>query len=394
MPPVDRDCASPPASTLPDRKRGKVYWRSLEDLADTPEFREWLYREFPAGASELLEADRRGFLKIMGASLALAGLSLGGCRRWPQEKIAPFAHRPPGRVPGATEAFATSMELAGAASGLVVTSYDGRPIKIDGNPDHPLNRGTSDALTQAAILELYDPDRSRSVMRAAGAGPDGRPQRARATWADFDQWAAQHFAGMAAARGQGFAVLSEATSSPSVQALRRRLAERLPRAAWYEYEAINNDSEVTAATAAFERYHRARCSFDRATIIVSLDADFLMTHPAAVRHTREFAAGRRADDAPRSMNRLYVFESTYSLTGANADHRIRVRSGDVAAVAGLLAKRFVPDLRPSSSTAQSRFSEITPALLGVDEAVFARLLEDLEQARGRSIVIAGPRQPV
>ena len=158
MPSVDHPPSAEPS--------GKAYWRSLDELADTPQFREFLHREFPAGAAEMLDStERRQFLKIMGASLALAGFGLSGCRRWPKEQIAPFAHRPPGRVPGTTQFFATSMELAGVGSGLLITSYDGRPVKIEGNPQHPINRGATDALAQASVLEMYDPDRSRSVRR-------------------------------------------------------------------------------------------------------------------------------------------------------------------------------------------------------------------------------------
>ncbi len=139
-------------SSLDERPlAGKQYWRSLDDLADTPEFREFLQREFPKGAAEMLEGtDRRHFLRIMGASMALAGMGLSGCRRWPQEQIAPFASRPAGRTPGDARQFATSMEIGGVAQGLLVTSYDGRPIEIEGNPEHPINRGATDAFAQAS----------------------------------------------------------------------------------------------------------------------------------------------------------------------------------------------------------------------------------------------------
>ena len=144
---------------------GKQLWRSLDEVADTPEFREFMHREFPAGASEMLDgADRRHFLKIMGASMALAGMGLTGCRRWPEEQIAPFAHRPAGRTPGMPRQFATALEMGGVTQGLLVTSYDGRPIKVEGNPEHPINRGATDHFAQAAILDLYDPDRSQTVL--------------------------------------------------------------------------------------------------------------------------------------------------------------------------------------------------------------------------------------
>ncbi|MHC4416169.1 MAG: TAT-variant-translocated molybdopterin oxidoreductase [Planctomycetota bacterium] len=368
--------------------RGRAYWRSLDELADTPQFREFMHREFPAGATELLDSsERRRFLKIMGASLALAGLGLGGCRRWPREQIAPFAHRPAGRVPGVPEHYATSLELAGVAGGLLVTSFDGRPVKIEGNPEHPVNRGATDAFSQASVLDLYDPDRSRHAVH----GADG--ERRRSTWPAFLEWARSHFDRLRNARGNGLAFLSEATSSPSVQDLKARLLARFPRAKWHEYEPINNDNELAGTVEAFGGPYRAHYAFDKAKVIVSLDADFLLAHPAAVKHAREFARSRRADDGRRSMSRLYVFESGYSLTGANADHRLAVRSTDVAAVAGLLARRLFPTLVPDSSAAQARSAEASPAVLGFQEAVLDQITDDLLAHRGAGLVVAGPRQP-
>jgi molybdopterin-containing oxidoreductase family iron-sulfur binding subunit len=374
----------------PDTQRGSAWWRSLDELADTPQFREKLYNEFPAGALEMLDSsERRNFLKIMGASLALAGIGLTGCRRWPKEEIAPFAHRPAGRVPGTAEHFATSMELGGAAQGLLVTSFDGRPVKIEGNPEHPTSLGATDGLAQASVLDLYDPDRSREPLRQEKDGGARQP----ATREDFMTWAAELAARLAADRGEGLAVLSEATASPSVQDLRERLGRELPRAEWYEYEAINNDNELTASTAAFGSPHRAHYSFDRARVIVSLDSDFLLSHPAAVKHTREFARGRRADDPAHTMNRLYVFESGLSLTGANADHRFQVRSADIAAVAGRLAARLVDETAPSSADGRDRFSRATPEALGFPQEALEAILEDLQSHQGASLVVAGPRQP-
>ena len=370
--------------------RGKAYWRSLDELADTPRFREFLHREFPASATEMLNStERRHFLKIMGASLALAGFGLPGCRRWPQEKIVPFAHRPPGRVPGAVEHFATSMEQAGSVQGLLVTSSDGRPIKIEGNPQHPMSRGATDAHAQASVLELYDPDRSRHVWRIDKEGG----QRVQATRAEFEVWAADHFKSLGNARGNGLYVLSESSSSPSLGDMKARLAQRFPRAKWIEYEPINRDNEVAGTTAAYGRPYRPHYAFDRARVIVSLDSDFLFAHAAAIKHSRDFAAGRRADDPARTMNRLYVFESGYSLTGANADHRFAVRTQDVAAVTGRLAAHLVKEAAPSAPAGRERFNEATAETLGVDEVVFEQILDDLERHRGECIVVAGPRQP-
>ncbi|MHC4219538.1 MAG: TAT-variant-translocated molybdopterin oxidoreductase [Planctomycetota bacterium] len=371
-------------------ENGKTWWRSLDDLADTPEFREKLFREFPAGAADMLDSsERRAFLKVMGASLALAGIGLTGCRRWPKEHIAPFAHRPAGRVPGAPEYFATSMELGGVATGLIATSYDGRPIKIEGNPDHPSSLGATDALAQASVLELYDPDRSRHpVLKDIETGERQESRRP-----DFEVWASGHFGSLANARGSGLYILSEATSSPSVRDMRARVKKRFPRAEWVEYEPLHNDRELAGTKAALGAYHRPHYDFERAKIIVSLDCDFLHSHPARVTYTRQFAAGRRADDPKRSMNRLYVFESGYSLTGANADHRFPVRCQDVGAVAGRLVARLMTEATPTSGDARNHFAEATPDALGVTQQAFEQILSDLQQHRGECLVVAGPRQP-
>ncbi len=359
-------------NTAPRPRTGKTYWRSLEDFADTPEFREFMFREFPAGATQMLDSsERREFLKIMGASLALAGMGLSGCRRWPEEKIAPYASRPNGRLPGIPQSYATSMELGGVASGLLVTSYDGRPIKIEGNPQHPINRGATDAWAQASVLELYDPDRSRHPLHT----------NQESTWSDFTSWASTHFASLRDADGNGLCILSEATASPSVLDMKRRLLQAMPKTKWYEYEPLNNDNELAGSMVAFGSPYRAQYHFDRAKIILSLDSDFLCSHPAAVKHTRDFASGRRADDAGKTMNRLYVVESGYSLTGANADHRVAVRSGDIGAVAGHLAKLL-------SSAASNWVGSID-----VDEKIVQQIASDLQSHRGECLIVVGPRQP-
>ena len=367
--------------------RGKAYWLSLDELADTDEFREFMHREFPAGATDLLDSgERRQFLQIMGASLALAGLSMAGCRRWPRETIAPFAHRPAGRTPGMPTSYATSMEQAGVASGLLVTSYDGRPIKIEGNPEHPVNRGGTDAWSQASVLELYDPDRARFPMHRSGG------TRQRATAGEFEAWVATHFEGVSKSGGRGLAILAEASDSPSILDMRERLLKRFGRATWYEYEPINRDNEIIGTAAAFGAPWRPQYRFDRAKVIVSLDADFLLMDPAMVRNTRDFAAGRRVTaKTADSMSRLYVFESGYSLTGANADVRFGVRSADVAAIAAHLAARLVPDADARADGAPG--DAASPETLGIDQETLDTIVEDLEAHRGEGLVVAGPGQP-
>ncbi|MCA9297273.1 MAG: TAT-variant-translocated molybdopterin oxidoreductase, partial [Phycisphaerales bacterium] len=286
---------------------GHAYWRSLDELADTPEFREFVHNEFPSSATELLDAsDRRQFLKIMGAGMALAGLGLAGCRRWPEQYIAPYASRPADRVPGSPEFFATSMERGGVAYGLLATSYEGRPTKIDGNPGHPTANGKTDAYAQASVLDLYDPDRSRIVLN----------NDADSSYAAFGTWCSAAGARLRQGGGQGLAVLSEATSSPTVSALRDKLraSSAFPQMTWVEYEPLANDEELIGTFRAFgDAAFRPRYDLSKADIIVSFDADFLGDHPDMIEMTRGYAANRRADNSTKTMSRLYCFENAMSL---------------------------------------------------------------------------------
>jgi molybdopterin-containing oxidoreductase family iron-sulfur binding subunit len=364
-----------------DTTSGREYWRSLDHLADTPEFREFMHREFPAGATDLLDSgERREFLKIMGASMALAGLGLAGCRRWPDEHIVPFANRPEARDPGVPVQYATSLELGGVAIPVLATSFDGRPVKLEGNPDHPASGGGAETLAQASILDLYDPDRSRTIVR------DGAP----ATEAEFVAWATEHFARVRQARGAGLAILSEATSSPSVLAMRQRLMAACPDATWHEYEPISNDAEVTGAELAFGSPYRAIYDLEAAERIVCLDADLLGDHRDGVRHIRGFARGRRPDAHGGSMNRLYAFESDLTLTGANADHRSSMRTGDVALAAAYLTARILGDSALQGLEQDPAAADALPPRV---RAVLDHAVADLQGHQGSGLVVAGRRQP-
>jgi len=372
--------------SLGEDNSGRAYWRSLDELADTPEFRRFVESEFPSMASWMSKSpSRRQFLKLMGASMALAGLA--GCR-WPQEKLVPAASQPVGRVPGKTVQYATAMELGGCAQGLLVTCYEGRPIKIEGNPLHPINRGAADAIAQASILEFYDPDRSRQVVetefevlrrRVIRQTKDaGKPRQ----WSDFEAFAKPHFAELREKQGAGLYILSEATSSPSMMDMRGRLQAAFPQAQWFEYEPISRDNERAGTAMAFGRPYRPHYAMDKADVIVSFDDDLFGTHPAALKHARDFVAGRQVDrqgnrlDGGGKMNRLYVVESGYSITGAMADYRSAVRPGDVARFAACV---FVP----LSDSLQK----------GLDANLCERLAEDLSARDGRCILAAGPHQP-
>lgn len=314
----------------PQHVTGREYWRSLNELANTPEFTEKLAHEFVQyDPDELLGMSRRRFVQLMGASMALAGVSLTGCRRYPEEKIAPFTSRPDGRTPGVSERYATGMNLGGVSLGLLVSQYDGRPIKIEGNPLHPMSKGASTALAQASVLELYDPERSRICVQ----------NNTESDWASFINFAAKHFGDLDAAQGEGLAILCEATSSKAVARLKKQLQTRYPKAVWVRYEAIDRSSTEQGTKLAFGQTVRPQWHLDKAQLIVGFDTDLFDGHPAQLKATRDWAAGRRTADQGK-MNRVIVAESTYSAMGVAADYRKPLRPSEIKQVIAALATRL------------------------------------------------------
>jgi molybdopterin-containing oxidoreductase family iron-sulfur binding subunit len=351
---------------MTNNERTNQHWRSLAELADAPEFRAFMEAEFPKQADPE-GMSRRRWLQLMGASLALAGTA--GCR-WEKELILPFAERPEGRIPGVAERYATAMDLSGNAVGLLVTVYDGRPIKIEGNPNHPQSLGATDSLAQAAILNLYDPDRSRHVLRRESGG-----RGSIAKWEEFDAFAKDHFGDLRAKKGKGLALLAEADSSPTVARLRSQLLEAFPEATWYEYEPLSRDHERAGATTAFGVPHRTQLHLDKAEVIVSLDADLFGDHPTALRNIRQYAAGRGPES---EMKRLYVAESCYTITGAAADHRIPVRSSRIGGFLAAIEATLAGDSVPAETTWQKYIDAV---------------VDDLQHHAGSSVFVAGPGQP-
>jgi MoCo/4Fe-4S cofactor protein with predicted Tat translocation signal len=342
---------------------GKQYWRSLDELAAAPQFREWVEREFPANAAEMLDGkSRRSVLKLMAASFGLAGLA--ACRR-PVERILPAAKTAENYVPGQAYFYATAFPLSGAASGLLVETHDGRPTKIEGNPDHPYSLGAASAFAQASILNLYDPDRAKTVRR------EGRET----SWQEFEKFAADHFG--RAGDGEGLRFLSEAIASPSLRGLKKRVLEKWPKAKWIEWEPVNHDNPLEGAKIAFGQPLEAHPQFDRAQVVVALDSDFLGADSPTVLPIKQFARARRAE----SMNRLYAVESNFTLTGGMADHRLRMRSCDVAGFASDLAREI-----GALSGAPARREEKRQKFLSA-------AARDLKAHAGRSLVVAGRRQP-
>jgi MoCo/4Fe-4S cofactor protein with predicted Tat translocation signal len=365
-------------SSIKPHGKGKTYWRSLDQVAQTPQFKEFLDKEFPAHASEWMGASRRGFMKIMAASFALAGLT--SCRRWPVEKVAEYAHRPVNRSPGVPVHYATSMEIAGVGQGLVITSYDGRPIKVEGNPSHPLSLGATDLFAQASVLNVYDPDRARGVTQKGVAS----------NWAKFSAEL------KIADDGAGLFILSEASGSPSVADMKQRLLEKRPKAQWFEYEAVSNDASRQGTIVAFGKPYRVVPQLDKAAVIVSIDADLFNSDPMGVKNSRDFANGRRlfmaeAEEGKKAqvppMSRFYSVESVFTTTGACADHRLPVKPSAVPAVLYAIALEL--DLAAVKLPAKT-----VGTVLGDRGTKFVKAVaKDLKDNAGRSVLVAGSRQP-
>jgi molybdopterin-containing oxidoreductase family iron-sulfur binding subunit len=350
--------------------RGREYWRSLESLAETPEFKEFLHREFPQNASEWLDpVGRRGFLKLMGASLALAGVT--ACTRQPDEEIVPYVRQPEEEVPGKPLFFATAMPMNGAGLGVLVESHEGRPTKIEGNPDHPSSRGATDLFAQASILGLYDPDRSRNLTNLG----DIRGFSAFTT-AMQGPLAAQD-----ATQGVGIRILTDTSASPTFGAQMREFLARFPQAKWIQWDAAGRHNARGGSQLAFGEYVDAQYAIDKADVILSLDADFLCTGPAGVRYSRAFASRRRLEGDQAQLNRLYAVESDATNTGSRADHRLPMKASDIEAFARAIASRVGVAGAGEGTVPQAAQRWIDP------------LVNDLQATRGRSLVIAGDGQP-
>ncbi|MDQ3070890.1 MAG: TAT-variant-translocated molybdopterin oxidoreductase [Acidobacteriota bacterium] len=352
-----------------DSQAGRAYWRSLDELADTPEFQTFLHREFPAQASEFTDPrGRRDFLRLMGASIALAGAT--ACTRQPAESIIPYVRQPEELVPGRPLFYATAMPMGGYGMPLLAESHEGRPTKTEGNPEHPASLGATDVYGQAAILDLYDPDRSRTVLNRGDVS----------TWSAFITAFRNQLNAQAATQGGGFRLLTEPISSPSLLAQIQKLLATFPSARWHQWDPVYGVVQTSGGTidSTVPTYR-----LEQADVIVSLDADFLGFGPAAVRAQKDFARRRKVDHPGQDMNRLYVVEPTLTVTGSRADHRMPIRARDVHAFAAALAGAMGAGggAVPGEVNDELRTKWI-PAIA-----------KDLQAHRGRCAVIAGDKQP-
>jgi MoCo/4Fe-4S cofactor protein with predicted Tat translocation signal len=354
--------------------QGREYWQSLEELADSEGIRGWLEREFPSQLGSWLDPlARRDFLKFMGASLALAGLAGCSAAAAPtDEKIVPYVHQPEELIPGKPLFYATAVPLAGYGLGVLVESHEGRPTKVEGNPQHPASLGATDVFAQASVLTLYDPDRSQVVKRTGLIS----------SWDSFSNQVGAELILQQSHRGAGLRILTETLTSPTLASQIRGLLAKFPAAKWHQYEPAGRDGARAGARLAFGEPVATQYRLERAEVILALDADFLGSGPGWVRYARDFAARRRVQPEPGTMNRLYVVESTPSITGSMADHRLPLRPGEVEAFARAVARGLGVEAGVGSGP-----------LAGPQGKWIGAVVRDLQRHRGQSLVVAGDQQP-
>ncbi|HKD44732.1 MAG TPA: TAT-variant-translocated molybdopterin oxidoreductase [Candidatus Angelobacter sp.] len=351
--------------------KGPKYWRTLEELSGQQAFGELLEREFPRQHSEWLDpVSRRDFMKLAGASLALAGLA--GCTRQPLEQILPYVRQPEELVPGRPIFYATAMPFAGYALPLLVETHEFRPTKVEGNPQHGCSLGATDLFAQASVLNLYDPDRS-TVLTFKG---EPRP------WGEFLGATRSRVGYHKTNHGAGLRFLTGAVSSPTMGSQMKAIQQIFPQSKWHRWEPVHRDGARAGSRLAFGAYFDPQYKFDAADVVVSLDADFLSGSwfPGFVRYARDFMSRRKLAGKDKAMNRLYVAESSSTTTGAKADHRLPVEYSRIEKIARALA-------------AKVGVAAAAGAELSADEQNWVNAVAvDLTNHRGRSLVVAGEFQ--
>ncbi|HBR93203.1 MAG TPA: hydrogenase [Opitutae bacterium] len=346
---------------------GPRYWKSLDDLAETPAFSEWVQREFPTGASEMEGVNRRQFMKVMAASFGLAGLGMAGCRR-PEQNILPYSKQPENLIPGVPVYYTSSQPGARDNVPVIVETHTGRPTKIEGNPSYKPYGGATSVYTQASILDLYDPDRATKSSVSDTAVRDRLAAISKAHAAD---------------EGKGLVFLAEPSTSPSRAALVAQIKKKFPQATWTEYTAIDQSTSEQAAKAVFGKTLRSIPEFDKAKRVLSLDADFLLNADASIGLARDFVKTRKVKDSKDAtkMSRLYAVESSLTSTGAMADHRLRLSSSQMGA--------FIAQLAAAMGVKLSASAQKSAATLKVDSKWVEECASDLAANKGHAIVVAG-----
>jgi len=353
------------------QQRGPAYWRSLEELAQTPAFLDFLKSEFPPFAALGAAAfDRRRFLQLMAASMALSGLAACG-KETDQRKLSPYVEQPAGIIPGRAQYYATATNFDGFGEGVLLRHEMGRPLKVEGNPDHPASRGATSAIGQATILGLYDPYRAPSATQNGQIESGDR----------LRGMLVERGTALAAQQGQGFHLLTGTVTSPVLQRQIAALQTRFPAMQWHQWEPLHRDAARAGARLAFGRDVDAVYDFTRADIVFGIESDALTAAPGHLRYARDFASRRRPEEAKAAMSRIYAIESTPTLLGAKADHRLIMKPDEIEAALRFLAGAL--HVGPADW-----------AQLPVPQAaVLTALTADLQAHRGRALLHAGREQP-
>jgi MoCo/4Fe-4S cofactor protein with predicted Tat translocation signal len=365
----------------PEDLTGKRYWRSLEELADTPQFQTWLGREFHAGAAEL-ELDgvsRRDFLRVMSASMALAGIGLTGCRR-PEAYVVPYTKSVEWLIPGKSVLYTTSMPGPLGGLPLIATTFEGRPTKLEGNPLVPSSNGGTDLFAQATVLDLYDPDRARAFLF------NGKESTAQ----EFDKYLGEVRKELESGKGEGIGILLDEQISPTRDRMLRSLTEQFPQIKFYSYEPLSFEQFDAAITALFGPDVAIRPAFENADIVVSLDCDFLGSEQT-LQGVRDFSRRRRVQGSADGMNRLYAVENRFTTTGGMADHRFRCAASQIPAFALQLAKKIAGSTNDRVlSGVVGQFNDTGSQF---DDAWLTECANDLVSKKGRSLILASNRLP-
>ena len=350
-----------------EKAKGPHYWRSVDELASTEGFGEFLHREFPRQASEWPDADgplgdegRRNFLKIMGASLALAGLS--ACTKQPPEEILPYVEAPEKLIPGKPLYYATAFPISGIANPVLVETHDFRPTKVEGNPQHPASMGAADVPTQAAILGLYDPDRVQTVNYIGEIR----------SYTSFLEAIVLVLEKQKASNGAGIRILTETVTSPTLHSQIQDALKSYPAAKWVQWEPLGHGRRM-GTQLAFGQFMNPVYHFDQADVILSIDANFLASGPGGVKYARDFASKRNVRDGKTTQSRYYTVESTPTASGSKADHRQPLKPSEILPFMNSLLAAV-----KGGSPSGSKFMQA--------------VVQDLLAAKGSSIVIAGDDQ--
>ena len=353
-------------------KSPRAYWRSLEELAETPEFAAFVERETPRFAHVVNSFDRRRFLQLMAASMSLAGLSGCGPEANPRQLV-PYVQEPENVVPGRNRYYATAMTQGGYATGVLVAHQMARPIKVEGNPDHPASLGAASAIMQASILELYDPRRAQSIVRPGGIIT---------VWQSFVVALNDRRSALAANKGAGLRILTGATGSPLLESQLADLHKQFPAMTRLQWEPLHRDNELIAATKGFGGPAERIFDVGAAQRIFGVGSDLVSAAPGWLAYARAFAAARRPTETGGKMSRVYAVESTPTLLGAKADHRLPMRPDEIVA-----SLRFLAGLVGAGPQEWSQQENPHGAWLRA-------AAEDLNDHKGSSLVHAGREQPV